>query len=63
MHIKTVGNRLTIYLAENDKNVHVDLISVLIENLLKFKYERLWYNDSNRVISEFLGPLSKKIVA
>ena len=35
MHIKTVRNRLTRYLVENDKNVHVDLISVLIENLSK----------------------------
>ena len=49
MHIKTVGNRLTRYLAQNDKNVHVDLISVLIENLSKFKYGRLWYKDSNKL--------------
>ena len=40
-------NRLTIYLAEND--VHFDLISVVIENLSKFKYGRLWYKDSNKL--------------
>ena len=49
MHIKTVGNRPTVYLAENDKNAHVSLISVLIENISKFKYGRLWYKDSNKL--------------
>ena len=37
MHFKTVGNQLMVYLEENDKNAHVNLILVLIENLSKFK--------------------------
>ena len=34
---KTVGNQLMVYLEENDKNAHVNLMLVLIENLSKFK--------------------------
>ena len=49
MHIKMVGNWLTIYLAENIENAHFDLIAVLIENLSTFKYGRLWYKDKNKL--------------
>ena len=37
MHFKKVGNQLMVYLEENDKNAHVNLILVLTENLSKFK--------------------------